>query len=104
MAGVFEHYRVSTLGQGLKDCLEELVESEGLDENQFDLIFQHFDKAICDALSNDVRIKAVIRGALNHYRNHDDIWTVGNLSCNRYQSLLVSPLASWRMSFTSDCF
>lgn len=77
MAGVFEHYRVSSLGQELRECLEELVDSEALDENQSDVIFQQFDKAICDTLSNEVRSKAVIRGPLSHYRNHDDIWTVG---------------------------
>lgn len=76
MAGVFEHYRVSTLGQELRECLEEMVENDELDSKQFDLIFQQFDKAICSALSSDVKSKAVIRGPMHHYRNHDDIWTV----------------------------
>lgn len=67
MAGVFEHYRVSTLGRELRECLEELVESEDLDEKQTEIIFDHFDKAICNALSNSVKSKAVISGPMHHY-------------------------------------
>lgn len=66
MAGIFEHYRVSTLGRELRECLEELVESEELDEKQSEVIFEHFDKAICNALAN-VKCKAAISGPMHHY-------------------------------------
>lgn len=75
MAGVFEHYRISSLGQELKECLDDLIEAEELDEKQYGIIFKHFDNAICCALANNVQTKAVIHGPLHHYRNHDDIWT-----------------------------
>jgi hypothetical protein len=76
MSGVFEHYRASNVGRELRECLDELVGRDELDEKQSDIIFQQFDKAICNALATEVKSKAVIRGPMHHYRNHDDIWTV----------------------------
>lgn len=76
MSGVCEHYRVSTLGQELRDCLDELVESGELRADRSDVIFAQFDKAICAALAADVKSKASIRGPMVYYKNHDDIWTV----------------------------
>jgi Transcription initiation factor IIA, gamma subunit, helical domain len=79
MTGVFEHYRVSSLGQELRDCLDEMIENEELNEQQYDIIFQQFDKAICNALAKETRCRAVVRASLSHYRSHDDIWTVRTL-------------------------
>jgi transcription initiation factor TFIIA small subunit len=74
-APVFELYRASVLGRELRECLEELVDAEDLNSQQMETIMLHFDKAISHALANAVKSKAVIRGPLHHYRNHDDIWT-----------------------------
>jgi transcription initiation factor TFIIA small subunit len=75
MAGVFMHYRCSSVGIELQKCLDDLVDSEALDEDQARTISEHFDKAMCQALANDAKTKATIKGSLHHYRNHDDIWT-----------------------------
>jgi transcription initiation factor TFIIA small subunit len=75
MAGVFEHYRCSSVGLELQKFLDELVESGELEDDQARVISEHFDKSICNALANSVKCKAVIKGALSHYRNHDDIWS-----------------------------
>lgn len=75
MAGAFEHYRVSMLGQELEETLEELISNNLFDGEKREAIWQHFDRAIANALSSWVRTKAVIKGPLSHYRNHDDIWS-----------------------------
>jgi transcription initiation factor TFIIA small subunit len=75
MAGVFEHYRCSSVGLELQKCLVEMIEAEELDEDQARIINEHFDKSICHALATSVKRKASIKGPLHHYRNHDDIWS-----------------------------
>lgn len=76
MSGAYQHYRLSLLGQDLKDTLEELIANDMFSAEHQDLVWEHFDKAIADALSNQIRNKVTIRGAIKHYRNHDDIWTI----------------------------
>lgn len=71
-----QHYRLSMLGQDLKDTLEELIANELFDEQHTALVWEHFDKAITETLSKQVKTKATIKGAIKHYRNHDDIWTI----------------------------
>lgn len=75
-AGSYQHYRLSLIGQDLKETLEELIANELFDSEHRDLVWEHFDRAIGDALANHVQNKATIRGAIKHYRNHDDIWTI----------------------------
>lgn len=75
MSGVFQHYRLSLLGQDLKETLDELVANEMFSAEHKELVWEHFDRAIADALANQIRNKVTIRGAIKHYRNHDDIWT-----------------------------
>lgn len=57
------------------DTLEELVSNEMFDPQHKDLVLEHYEKAITEALGTHVKTKAIIRGAIDHYRNHDDIWT-----------------------------
>lgn len=75
-SGAFQHYRLSILGQDLKETLEELIANDMFDPEHRELVYEHFDKAMSSALANDVRGKAVIKGAIKHYRNHDDIWRI----------------------------
>lgn len=72
----FQHYRLSLLGQDLKETLEELIANDLFDSEYRDVVWEQFDRAIADALANQVQNKATIRGAIKHYRNHDDIWTI----------------------------
>lgn len=76
MATAVQHYRLSMLGQDLKETLEELIANDMFDAEYRDLVWEHFDRAIAQTLANDVRSKATIRGEIKHYRNHDDIWTI----------------------------
>lgn len=71
-----QHYRLSMLGQDLKDTIEELVENDLFDKEHEAVVWEHFDRIITDTLSKEVKTKATIRGAIKHYRNHDDIWTI----------------------------
>lgn len=74
--GAFQHYRLSILGRDLQDSLDELISHELFDAEHKDVVLEHFDRAILDALSSQVKAKAVIKGTIKHYRNHDDIWTI----------------------------
>ncbi|CAN8065061.1 unnamed protein product [Agarophyton chilense] len=75
MAGAFQHYRLSSLGRDLTDTLDELISNDMFDSDYNDMVLEHYEKAIMDALGTQVKTKATIRGAIKHYRNHDDIWT-----------------------------
>lgn len=76
MSGAFQHYRLSLLGQDLSETLEELIANDLFDEELKDVVMEHFDRAMTNALAAQVRSKAVIKGAISHYRNHDDIWRI----------------------------
>lgn len=76
MTSAVQHYRLSMLGQDLKETLEELINAELFDAELVDSVWEHFDRNISEALANEVKAKAVIRGGIKHYRNHDDIWTI----------------------------
>lgn len=76
MAGAFQHYRLSILGQDLNETLDELIQNEMFSDGHRDMVLEQFDKAILDALANQIKSKAVIKGGIKHYRNHDDIWTI----------------------------
>lgn len=76
MSGATQHYRLSLLGQDLSETLEELIANNLFDEDLKEVVLEHFGRAMTDALSNQVRSKAVIKGAISHYRNHDDIWRI----------------------------
>lgn len=76
MASGFHHYRLSLLGQDLTETLDELISNDMLDSEHRDIIMKHFDRAFLDALATQVKSKAVIKGAIKHYRHHDDIWTI----------------------------
>lgn len=75
MAGAYQHYRLSSLGQDLNDTLDELISNEMFDASHKEVVLEQYEKAILDALATQVKTKACIRGAIMHYRNHDDIWT-----------------------------
>lgn len=76
MSGSFQHYRLSLLGQDLQETLEELVQAELFTDEQREIVMEHFGRAMTDALATQVRTKATIKGAIKHYRNHDDIWRI----------------------------
>lgn len=76
MSGALQHYRLSLLGQDLSETLEELITNGLFDEGLKDVVMEHFDCAMANALAQQVRSKAVIKGAISHYRNHDDIWFI----------------------------
>lgn len=64
------------LGQDLRETLEELIQNDLFDAELADVVWEHFDRNISETLANEVKAKAVIRGGIKHYRNHDDIWTI----------------------------
>lgn len=76
MAGSFQHYRLSLLGQDLQETLEELINADLFNAELREVVMEHFGRAMTDALATQVRSKAVIKGAIKHYRNHDDIWRI----------------------------
>lgn len=76
MTTAAQHYQLSMLGQDLKDTLEELIANDMFDAKHRDVVWEHFERVIAQTLANDVRSKATIRGAIKHYRNHDDIWRI----------------------------
>lgn len=55
--------------------VDEMIENDELDEAQSEVVMQHYDKAMCNALAHTVKSRAVIKASLHHYRYHDDIWT-----------------------------
>lgn len=76
MSGALQHYGLSLLGQDLSETLDELIANDLFDEQLKDTVLEHFGRAMTDALANQVRTRAVIKGAIGHYRNHDDIWRI----------------------------
>lgn len=76
MSGAYPHYRLSMIGEDLKETLEEFEERDMFDKQHTDIVLDHFDRAMADALATQVRSKAVINGRIKHYRNHDDIWRI----------------------------
>lgn len=76
MSGSYQHYRLCLLGQDLKETLEELVQNDMLSKEHSETVWEHFERAIAQALSEQVKNKATIKGVIDHYRNHDDIWTI----------------------------
>lgn len=76
MTSAVQHYRLSMLGQDLKETLDELIDNELFDGELADVVWEHFDRNIAETLANEVKAKATIRGGIKHYRNHDDIWTI----------------------------
>lgn len=75
MSAAIQHYRLSLIGQDLRDTLEELISNDMMKDEMREMVMEHFSRAMAEALANQVRSKATIKGAIKHYRNHDDIWT-----------------------------
>lgn len=75
MSPAIQHYRLSLLGQDLTETLDELISNNMLKGELHDVVMDHFSRAMAEALGTQVKSKAIIKGVIMHYRNHDDIWT-----------------------------
>eukprot|EP01099_Mayorella_cantabrigiensis_P000851 TRINITY_DN1359_c0_g3_i1.p1 TRINITY_DN1359_c0_g3~~TRINITY_DN1359_c0_g3_i1.p1 ORF type:complete len:149 (-),score=39.74 TRINITY_DN1359_c0_g3_i1:497-943(-) len=71
----FQFYRKSSIGEGLRDALDQLIQNNNLPCDLAATVFEHFDRAIEDALNHKVKSKASFKGHLHTYRFCDNVWT-----------------------------
>eukprot|EP00474_Spongospora_subterranea_P008742 CRZ09200.1 hypothetical protein [Spongospora subterranea] len=69
-------YRNSTLGETLKDSLQEMVDSDQIDSDTALKILHEFDRCVNRALREDVDSKVTLSGGLHTYRLCDNVWTM----------------------------
>ena len=57
----YEHYRNSSIGLALTDCLQELVDAGELDSDLQEKILVNFDKSIAESLAQIVKTKVTLK-------------------------------------------
>ncbi|PVU98380.1 hypothetical protein BB560_005680 [Smittium megazygosporum] len=75
MSQYYELYRTSTLGFALTDSLDELIQAGHISPQLAIRVLMQYDKSITEALTNNVKARASIKGSLKTYRFCDDVWT-----------------------------
>ncbi|KAJ3330065.1 Transcription initiation factor IIA small chain (TFIIA 13.5 kDa subunit) [Blyttiomyces sp. JEL0837] len=70
-----EFYRRSTVGMALTDALDEMINDGHIDPQLAMRVLSQFDISIAEALRQQVKSKAAIKGHLDTYRFCDDVWT-----------------------------
>ncbi|XP_033287297.1 transcription initiation factor IIA subunit 2-like [Orcinus orca] len=71
----YQLYRNTTLGNGLQESLDELIQSQQITPQLVLQVLLQFDKAINSAWAQRVRNRVNFRGSLNMYRFCDNVWT-----------------------------
>ena len=71
----YQHYRNTTLGNCLKETLDELIQSQNISSDLGILVLNQFDRAMNHLLKDKVRNKFTFKGDLHTYRYCDNVWT-----------------------------
>ncbi|KAI3919485.1 hypothetical protein MKW98_030196 [Papaver atlanticum] len=69
-----ELYRSSSVGMCLIETLNEMVYNGTLTPELANQVLTQFDESMIEALRTQVKSKVTIKGHLQSYWSHDDVW------------------------------
>ncbi len=70
----FTHYRLTSVGEALKDTLDEMVKADAFTEENKEAALGLFDREFVDMLREMPQKTVKLGGKVQRYKNVEDVW------------------------------
>ncbi len=70
----FTHYRLTSVGEALKDTLDEMVEANAFTEENKEAALRRFDRVFPQILHEQPQKTFKFKGKVQQYKNVEDVW------------------------------